>query len=246
MTNLRLFPTLLLAASALLGVKLLALVLDGGMYAPSSIGVAMAQEANAGNGAATEASATGADTMADATTETMADGDTKADADAGTPSGLPEGLELGTSIAERKVLESLSGRRRELDKREKQVELRQQLLQQTEDRLQQKVQEISALEASIKSLREEQERKKKEELRTLVSMYESMKPKDAARIFDRLDLDVLLKVAREMKPRKMADVMAKMSPEVSERLTVALITGAKPDEGGAPQGGEVLPKIMGN
>ena len=38
MTSLRLFPTLLLAASALLGVKVLAIVFDGGLSAPSSIG----------------------------------------------------------------------------------------------------------------------------------------------------------------------------------------------------------------
>ena len=90
------------------------------------------------------------------------------------------------------------------------------------------------------------EKKEQEELRGLVTMYESMKPKDAARIFDRLDLDILLKVSRAMKPRKMADVMAKMSPEVSERLTVALVTGRKPRDEQPKPAVEALPKIMGN
>ena len=244
MTSLRLFPTLLLAASALLGVKVLAIVFDGGLSAPSSIGVAMAQDAGAP--AQVQGDAAGSD--GDQNPQAMPAGDA-ASSDGGddtAPGSLPEGLELGSSIAERKVLESLSGRRRELDKREKQFELRQQLLQQTEDRLQKNVDEMSALEASIKAMREEQEKKEQEELRGLVTMYESMKPKDAARIFDRLDLDILLKVSRAMKPRKMADVMAKMSPEVSERLTVALVTGRKPRDEQPKPAVEALPKIMGN
>ena len=43
-------------------------------------------------------------------------------------------------------------------------------------------------------------------------MYETMKPKEAAKIFDTLELDVLLKVARAMNPRKMSPILAAMSP----------------------------------
>ena len=56
-------------------------------------------------------------------------------------------------------------------------------------------------------------------------MYEAMKPKDAARVFDRLDLKVLVPVVNAMNPRKMSEVLAAMSPEAAERLTVEL---AKP------------------
>ena len=53
-------------------------------------------------------------------------------------------------------------------------------------------------------------------------MYEAMKPKDAAKIFDQLSTDVLLKVARAMNPRKMSPVMAAMSPTRAQELTVLL------------------------
>ena len=56
-------------------------------------------------------------------------------------------------------------------------------------------------------------------------MYETMKPKDAARVFDRLGLDVLVPVVQQMNPRKMSDVLAAMSPERAEKLTVALAAG---------------------
>jgi flagellar motility protein MotE (MotC chaperone) len=249
-TTLRLIPVLLLAASALLALKLSGLMLEGGPVAPSGVGVgtamAQTQEPPASDAADSGDVPADAEPQADPSLAPPPDGGpmpTPADA---ADAGLPAGLELGGSIAERKVLESLSGRRRELDKREKQFELRQQLLQATEERLQKKVEEMKALEASISTLRQEQEDKKKDDLRNLIQMYESMKAKDAARIFDRLDIDILLKVAKQMKPRKMADIMGRMSPEASERLTVALVTGRKDEEAAAPPVSTELPKIMGN
>lgn len=252
MTNLRLIPALVLAASALFALKLLGFALDGGSHVASvGMGVAMAQQADdqkSQDGSAAPAPA--GEAMA-ASTQGNADAPGSGPLPAGIgaatePPPLPGGLELGSSIAERKVLESLSDRRRELDNREKQFDLRQQLLTSTEERLQKKVDEMAALEASIKSLREAEEKRQEDELKDLVIMYESMKAKDAARIFDRLDLDIMIRVAKAMKPRKMADVMARMSPEASERLTVALVTGRKPVEMRVDAGPPELPKIMGN
>lgn len=255
MTTLRLIPVLLLAASALLALKLSGLMLEGGTVAPSGVdvgvGAAMAQTqepaasdpaaGNGGDGAPADAAP-----QAEPSLAPPPDGGPMPTPVDSAGNGFPAGLELGGSIAERKVLESLSGRRRELDKREKQFELRQQLLQATEERLQKKVDEMKALEASISSLRQQQEDKKNDNLRNLIQMYESMKAKDAARIFDRLDIDILLKVAKQMKPRKMADIMGRMSPEASERLTVALVTGRKDEETATAPVSAELPKIMGN
>ncbi len=55
-------------------------------------------------------------------------------------------------------------------------------------------------------------------------MYETMKPKEAARVFDKLDLAVLVPVVNAMNPRKMAEVLAAMSPEAASKLTVELAT----------------------
>jgi hypothetical protein len=48
-------------------------------------------------------------------------------------------------------------------------------------------------------------------LKNLVTMYEAMKPKDAARVFDRLSHDVLVPVVVQMNPRRMAEVLAAMA-----------------------------------
>ena len=75
-------------------------------------------------------------------------------------------------------------------------------------------------------------------------MYENMKPRDAAKIFDGLDTAVLLEVASQINPRTMADIVAQMSPDVAERLTVELANKAqqaKADDASAAD----LPKIQG-
>ena len=74
-------------------------------------------------------------------------------------------------------------------------------------------------------------------------MYENMKAKDAARIFDRLDLKILVDVSLQMNPRKMSEILAQMAPESDERLTVELANHAssQPKSPGLDQ----LPKIEG-
>lgn len=241
--NLRLLPVLLIAASGLLTLKLVGLALDGG-YVFSAVHPAMAQKAEpetpAAEPAARDPLAASEDPLAGAQPQPLPEG-AAPDMAATFPPGR---LELGGSPAERRVLESLSDRRRDLDKREKQHDLREQLLKAAEERIDKKVQDLQALETRLKQIHEAEKRKEEEELRGLVTMYEAMKPKDAARIFDRLDLDILLKVSRRMKPRKMADVMARMSPDVAERLTVALAGGALVEP--EPAQTAELPKIHGN
>jgi flagellar motility protein MotE (MotC chaperone) len=64
-----------------------------------------------------------------------------------------------------------------------------------------------------------------------------MKPKDAARIFEQLELDTLLSVAERMKERRLAPVMAQMNPEKAKEMTVQLsklrnLPGPAGDSGG--------------
>src|SRR4030095_12957952 len=77
-------------------------------------------------------------------------------------------------------------------------------------------------------------------LKSLVTMYENMKAKEAARIFDRLALRILIDVASQINPRRMSDILAQMTPEAAERLTVELAARAK-EKGSATE----LPKIEG-
>ena len=92
--------------------------------------------------------------------------------------------------------------------------------------------------ASAAGQRNEQEAAR---FKGIITMYENMKPKDAAKVFDRLEMGVLIEIASQIAPRKMSDIMGLMQPEAAERLTVEL---ARRASGGDKQSAE-LPKIEG-
>jgi flagellar motility protein MotE (MotC chaperone) len=73
-------------------------------------------------------------------------------------------------------------------------------------------------------------------------MYEGMKPKDAARVFDRLEMSVLFEIASQIAPRKMSDILGLMAPDAAERLTVELARRAGSDKS---MSAADLPKIEG-
>jgi flagellar motility protein MotE (MotC chaperone) len=65
-----------------------------------------------------------------------------------------------------------------------------------------------------------------EQMSDLVSLYEGMKPKAAAAVFDKLDTGTLLVLAGHMNPRKLSPIMAAMDPEKASRIT-GLMVGAQ-------------------
>jgi flagellar motility protein MotE (MotC chaperone) len=139
------------------------------------------------------------------------------------------------------VLEKLTERRQQLDKRAEDLDQREALLQAAEKRMEARVTELKALEAQIDSKVAQNDAEKAKELKTLVETYEAMKGKDAARILDKLDLPILVGIAKQMKPAKMAEILAAMSPEPAQKLTIAL---AGVDEQPAPADKtKTLPKI---
>ena len=140
----------------------------------------------------------------------------------------------------------LSERRAELDKREADLTMRLALLEVAEKRLDERTQELAALEARVAALVDEKQAAEEEGFKAVVSMYEGMKPKDAAKIFDTLSMNVLLKVARAMSPRKMSPILAAMSPDPAQKLTTAMAATENTDV--VTETGEnlaQLPQIVG-
>ena len=57
---------------------------------------------------------------------------------------------------------------------------------------------------------------------TLAKLYESMRPRDAAEIFNELDLPILVQVVNRMSERRAAPVLAAMTPERARQVTAEL------------------------
>ena len=104
------------------------------------------------------------------------------------------------SAGERAVLERLQERRKELDTRGRELEMRESLLKATEKRLDAKVTELKDVEARVNTAMGNRDKAEAQRFKSIVTMYENMKAKDAARIFDRLDMKILVEVATQIKP----------------------------------------------
>src|SRR3984893_11471177 len=161
-----------------------------------------------------------------------------------TPNGtsVPLDVEHPVSPAERAILESLQKRRAELDARAHDLDLREDLLRAAEKRVGGRIDELKDLEARVSAALQQKDEGEVARFKNVVTMYENMKAKDAAKIFDGLDIKVLLDVVKEINPRRMSDILALMAPENAQRLTVELaVRSAQKDPAQAAE----LPKIQG-
>jgi flagellar motility protein MotE (MotC chaperone) len=163
------------------------------------------------------------------------------------PGAMPDGRSVPVeaarlpSAAERALLERLQEKRQALEERARELDMRESLVKAAEKKLEtetaaQKAEEAKGGAGSAAQAADDAR------FKGVVTMYEAMKPKDAARIFDRLDSRVLLEVASHIKPQRMSEIMAQMSPENAERLTVELASRTSMDRGVNPAN---LPKIEG-
>ncbi len=111
-----------------------------------------------------------------------------------TPPKSPNGTVVqldapNVSPSERALLERLSERRKDLEKRQSEMEMRDTLLKAAEKKLEERLGELKQAEERIVAATQQKEEVELHRLKNLVTMYESMKAKDAAKIFDGLDIE---------------------------------------------------------
>lgn len=121
------------------------------------------------------------------------------------------------------LFEELKSRRKVLDEKARGLLVREALLKAAEQEIEQKYEELLSLRGEIQELLVEQDEEEKARVASLVKIYEGMKPKDAANIFNSLNLDVLLSVVSKMSERKSAPIIASMNPERARTLTIMLM-----------------------
>jgi flagellar motility protein MotE (MotC chaperone) len=126
------------------------------------------------------------------------------------------------SASEVDVVNSLGKRRRELDKREGQLTIQANMIAAAEKRVDAKITQLKQLQAQITQLLGQRDDAQKAQVANLVKTYSTMKPKDAARIFNNLPDEVLLPVAHDMKSDVLALVLSNMNADSAKSLTVKL------------------------
>jgi flagellar motility protein MotE (MotC chaperone) len=243
--DIRVIPVLVIAIAGLAVLKVAGLVIDGGYvfdYQPDSTTRSWAQETlNFPTGRADPADVTGS--VQEKPKEEAAKPEVAAPEVA-----KPEGTVVypdpaqPVSASERAVLERLQSRRQELEARAREIDIRESLVKAAEKRIEARVQEVKAIESRINSAAEQKSEADAARFKGIITMYEGMKPKDAAKVFDRLEMPVLIEIASQIAPRKMADILGLMSTEAAERLTVELARRAGSDKSASAAD---LPKIEG-
>lgn len=143
------------------------------------------------------------------------------------PSVDPAADDADASSAQIDVLTSLAKRRAMLDARERDLDMRENLIAAAELRVEGKITDLKQLETQIEGLLVQRDDAEQKQLAGLVKTYSNMAPKDAARIFDGLNEEVLVAVAQQMKPADLAAVLGKMESEPAQKLTVKLANRLK-------------------
>jgi flagellar motility protein MotE (MotC chaperone) len=242
--DIRVIPVVLIAVAGLAVLKVAGLVIDGGYvfdYQPQSTKRSWAQESfNFPTGRPDAADITGS--VHEKPKEEAKPA--VAAPDVAKPDGTvvyPEQTQP-VSASERAILERLQSRRQELEARAREIDIRESLLKAAEKRIETRVEELKGVESRISTATEQKSEADAARFKGIITMYEGMKPKDAAKVFDHLEMPVLIQIASQIAPRKMSDILGLMSTVAAERLTVELARRAAPDQ--SASAGD-LPKIEG-
>jgi flagellar motility protein MotE (MotC chaperone) len=148
------------------------------------------------------------------------------------------------SASERAILERLQSRRQELEARAREIDIRESLLKAAEKRIESRADELKAVESRITTATQQKADTDAARFKGIITMYEGMKPKDAAKVFDHLEMPVLIEIATQIAPRKMSDILGLMSTDAAERLTVEMARRAGSDQSASASTAD-LPKIEG-
>ena len=126
------------------------------------------------------------------------------------------------SGAERAILMELRQRRQELDQRAATLSEKEAVIGAAQDKLQARIEELRGLQQKLEGLDAERRRQEDASWQGLVKLYETMKPREAATIFNDLAMPILVQVMDRMKDAKAAAILAAMEPEKARLLTQSL------------------------
>lgn len=126
------------------------------------------------------------------------------------------------SAEERSLLLDLRHRNGELAARESALDSRASVLAAAEKRLTLRIDELTALQLRLEALESDRKARDDANWQSLVKVYETMKPHDAAVIFNDLEKPVLLQVLNRMKEGRAAPILAAMQPERARIVTTEL------------------------
>lgn len=134
----------------------------------------------------------------------------------------PEAGQASGAEASGAALEALRLRRSQIEERERQLVLREATVTAADKQLAERVAELLALQSRLQALETSLKERDEANWSGLVKLYEGMRPREAATIFNALEKGVLLEILDRMKPGKAGLVIASMEAEKARQATAEL------------------------
>lgn len=157
-----------------------------------------------------------------ATNDANASADKSSGSDKSSGGGKPKETAGRFSASEVQLLQELSKRRADLDARSEELDRRDVLVRAAEQRIDEKIARMQDYQKKIETLVNKSHADDDTRLASLVHIYETMKPKEAASIFEGMDMPALLELVSRMSDQKAAPIFAAMSPDRARLVTAAL------------------------
>lgn len=121
------------------------------------------------------------------------------------------------------ILKALSKKRHKLEEKEKEILAKSHLVEAAQKKLDSEISKWSNKETVKEAeLVKKENQKKNNKISELAKIYQSMKPGDAAKILETLDMDILLPILGLMSPIKSAPIFAAMAPAKAKEITEQL------------------------
>ncbi|CAO4839300.1 MAG: hypothetical protein CNLJKLNK_00936 [Holosporales bacterium] len=127
-----------------------------------------------------------------------------------------------TSPKEVLVFKSLGLRRQELDKREKILHQKEMEIGLLDKKIKEKVTALQEIEKKVKEQLSILDKTEIEKAEKLAKLFSTMKPKDAASIFEGLDLAIVIAIASKMSEKKLSAIFALLSPDKARQITTKI------------------------
>ena len=143
------------------------------------------------------------------------------------PRPAPED-DAGFTPAELELLQGLAQRRAALEQQAEELARREALLKAAEQSIDRKLAELKQLQTAVEATLRKNDDEDSARKKSLVRMFESMKPPEAARIFEQMDLGQLVDLVERMKERSAAPILAQMHPVRARQVAAELAKRRQP------------------
>ncbi len=141
--------------------------------------------------------------------------------------GKPENAKTAPSSSfsqsEILILQELAERREALDMRAQAIDKRAIQLKVTEEEINKKLRQLQDYEARLQKLVNTYSEQEKANIAAMVKLYSAMKPQDAARIFNSLDMNITVALLKGMKPSSSSAILSQMDSQKAQAVTAELI-----------------------